>query len=388
MIQPASKLNQLATSVFSDLAIQKRQKLQEEKELIDLSIGSPDLPPPLFVREVLAVESLNPSSYGYAIQSLQQFDAAVCRFYQQRYHVDVKESEVLQLLGSQDGLAHIALAYLEKGDVMIVPNPGYPIYSAAAHLAGAELYLLPVNEENNFMPDLSTIPKEIQEKAKLMILNYPGNPASALATEAYFEQVISFGLQHEIIIMHDFAYSELIFDNKKPLSIFSLPNAKKTAIEFNSLSKSFNMAGARVGYVLGDPEILKPLAIVKSHVDYGMFLPIQKAAIAALTSDGSFLQQHRAIYENRRNTFLEKLNEIGWHVRKPDGGMFVWAKIPAGFTSSHFTKAAIDHGVVVTPGHAFGSEGEGYVRIALVQEEEILQKAVTLLQPLLRGNVE
>lgn len=383
MINPARKMEQLSTSVFTDLAEKKKAKLKEGADIIDLSIGSPDMPPPLFIRECLAEEALKPENYGYSITSTTEFNEAVCYYYDNRYGIDIKPEEVLQLLGSQDGLAHIALAYLDAGDVIIVPNPGYPIYLACAEIAGAELYLLPVNEENNFQPDLNTIPEDIRKRAKLMITNYPGNPTSALADKEYFQQLIDFGMANNILIMHDFAYSELIFDNRKPMSIFSIPDAKKTAVEFNSLSKSFNMAGVRIGYLLGDPKFLKPLANLKSHLDYGVFHPIQKAAALALKSDYSFLQEHCSTYEKRRNIFISELHKYGWTVRNPDGGMFVWAKIPERFTSLQFSLKAIDYGVVVTPGHAFGSGGEGYVRIALVQNENLLIEAAKRLNQLI-----
>lgn len=386
MIQPATKLQYLATSVFSELASKKKEKLENGFDMVDLSIGSPDQPPPLFVRQCLAEEVLREDQYGYAISSTVDFQEAVCHFYQQRYGVSLAPNEVLQLIGSQDGLAHIALAYLEKGDILISPNPGYPIYSACAHLAGAELYLTPLNEENQFMADLDQIPKDIVKRAKMMITNYPGNPTSALATRAYFEKLIEFGLKHDILIIHDFAYSELIFDNRERLSILSIPEAKKVAIEFNSLSKSFNMAGARIGYLLGSPELLKPLAIIKSHTDYGVFHPIQKAATVALTSDFSFLDDHCRTYQHRRDYLTNAFRQIGWDVRVPHGGMFLWAKIPENYSSLQFSLDAIEYGVIVTPGHAFGTEGEGYVRIALVESEERLQEAAVRLKPLLLQN--
>lgn len=384
MIEPSTKLSKLATSVFSEFAARKQEQLALGANIIDLSIGSPDMPPPDFVRQVMAEEVAKGTEYGYTITASTQFKEAVCHYYSRRYNIEIHEEEVLQLIGSQDGLSHLALAYLDAGDVLISPNPGYPIYHACADIAGAELYTVEMTEENQFMPDLLTIPDDIKKRAKLMIVNYPGNPTSALATKEYLAELIEFGLKHNIIIVHDFAYSELIFDNVKPMSIFTIPDAKKIAIEFNSLSKSFNMAGARIGYLLGSPQFLKPLETLKSHLDYGVFSPIQKAASVALTSDYQFLNKQRAIYENRRNVFVEKLHELHWYVRKPDGGMFVWAKIPDMFTSFEFSLAALDHGVVVTPGHAFGTAGEGYVRIALVQEEAKLIEAANRLQPLIK----
>lgn len=383
MIQPSRKLSKLATSVFSEFAARKQEKLAIGANIIDLSIGSPDMPPPDFVRQAMAEEVAKATEYGYTITASTQFKDAVCHYYLKRYNIAIKHEEVLQLIGSQDGLSHLALAYLDAGDILISPNPGYPIYHACADIAGAELYTVEMSEDNQFMPDLGAIPVEIKKRAKLMIVNYPGNPTSALATKEYFAELIEFGLKHEIIIVHDFAYSELIFDDIKPMSIFTIPEAKNIAIEFNSLSKSFNMAGARIGYLLGSPQFLKPLETLKSHLDYGVFSPIQKAASAALTSDYQFLEKQRGMYETRRNVFIKELHNMQWNVRKPDGGMFVWAKIPETYTSLEFSLAALEHGVVLTPGHAFGTAGEGYVRIALVQDEPSLIKAANRLQPLI-----
>ncbi|WP_216830519.1 LL-diaminopimelate aminotransferase [Alkalihalobacterium elongatum] len=383
MINPSRRLDHLTTSVFSEMAERKREKINQGNDMIDLSIGSPDQPPPLIVRKHFSNEVLQDHSYQYAINSTQAFNEAVVYFYRERYDVEIEPRDVLQLMGSQDGLAHIALAYLDEGDVIIVPDPGYPIYSACAHIAGAELYYVSLTEENQFMPDLEAIPAEIRDRAKLMITNYPGNPTAALATKSYLEKLVQFGINHNILILHDFAYSELIFDNKKPLSIFSVPNARKTAIEFNSLSKSFNMAGARIGYVIGEPNFLKPLAVLKSHLDYGVFLPVQHAAVEALTGDFTFLEEHCQTYQQRRNVFINELKEIGWSVRQPDGGMFVWAKVPSHHTSMSFSLAALEAGVVVTPGNAFGNAGEGYVRIALVQDEEKLREAAQRLREIL-----
>lgn len=384
MIMPAKKMEKLATSVFTDLAEKKQQKLLEGIHMIDLSIGSPDLAPPKFVMETLAEEVLKPNNYGYAITSTKEFQEAVAYFYKNRYDISIQPNEVLQLLGSQDGLAHISLAYLDEDDIIIAPNPGYPIYLATSYIASANLYLVPVNEENHFQPNLDDIPDEVKKRAKLFIVNYPGNPTSALASEEYFEKLIQFGIENDILIVHDFAYSELIFDNKKPLSIFSVKDAKKTAVEFNSLSKSFNVAGMRIGYLIGDPKFLQPLANLKSHLDYGVFLPIQKAASVALTSDYSFLEKQRQTFEARRNLFISELRNNGISVRMPDGGMFVWLKIPSHVTSLQFALKAIDYGVVITPGHAFGDGGEGYVRIALVQNDDELIKGAKRLVRLIK----
>lgn len=382
MIKPADNLTQLTSSVFQQLAEQKAAKLMQGVEMIDLGIGSPDQPPPTFVQEVLAREVRHDDVYGYPLTGTEEFRSAVTAYYQRRFNVKLKENQVLQLIGSQDGLAHLALAYLNPGDVVIVPDPGYPIYSASVHIARGKLYPVPLREENQFIPDLDSIPTEICQQAKMMIVNYPGNPVSALCEPTFFEELIQFGLKHNILIVHDFAYCELAFDGRKPVSILAIREAEQIAVEFNSLSKSYNMAGCRIGYLVGHPSLLEPLAILKSHMDYGVFLPIQKAASLALNQGDRFLEENRARYQARRDRFTKELSRIGWEVRKPEGGMFIWGKIPRRFSSWQFCLAALDRGVVVTPGHAFGDEGEGYVRMALVHDEETLAEAASRLQPL------
>ncbi|TPE70381.1 LL-diaminopimelate aminotransferase [Halalkalibacterium halodurans] len=385
MIKPSRRLAPLATSVFTELANMKEAYKQDGRELIDLSIGSPDLPPPHFVLQKMNAYVSNPNQYGYAITGLAAFHEAVAQFYQRRYQVNVNPRQVLSLMGSQDGLAHLALAYVDAGDLLLAPDPGYPIYAASAHIAGAELYTYPLNEANQFMFDVETLPDDVKQRAKLMIVNYPGNPTAAMADAAYFEKLVAFGIKHNILIVHDYAYSELLFDQREALSIFSVPRAFETAIEFNSLSKSFNIAGARIGYAIGAESILQPLAALKSHLDYGVFLPVQYGAIEALEHGDAFLETQRELYEKRRNTFVEALQLNGWTVSKPGGGMFIWAKIPDdGRDAMSFVKHAMEHaGVIVTPGHAFGNEGEGYVRMALVQPETELRKAANQLAQIL-----
>lgn len=380
MIHSSKRLAPLSTGIFNQLFSFKQEQINLGKDIIDLSIGSPDLTPPDFVTEELSKAVLNKQLYGYAINSTQAFREAVINYYYRKFNVKINNDDVLQLIGSQDGLAHLALAYLDDGDVVIVPDPGYPIYSASVHVAGAELYLLPLKEENDFLPSLASIPEEICQKAKMLIVGYPGNPIPTVANEQFFQELIEFGKKHNILIIHDFAYCELLFDQRQPLSIFSVPNARDVAIEFNSLSKSYNMAGSRIGFIVGEKNLLAPLSLLKSHFDYGVFLPIQIAATKALNEGDAFLEAQRQVYESRRNTFINELNENGWDVKSPDGGMFVWIKIPKGYNSSFdFTIEAIKNGVVVTPGAAFGPHGEGYVRIALVQTEERLRDAARKL---------
>ncbi|RKD71045.1 LL-diaminopimelate aminotransferase [Sinobaca qinghaiensis] len=379
MIQPAERTKSLGASVFTEMARHKKKAASKGKDMIDLSVGSPDLPPPSGVRSILSEETLEKDNYGYALQGLEAFNEAASGYCSERFNISLDSSEVLQLLGSQDGLSHLALAYLNPEDYIIIPDPGYPIYSACADLAGAYTYPVSLNEENQFMPDITAVPSHVLERTKILIMNYPGNPASARATKDYFEKVVALALEHSILIVHDFAYAELDFTEDKPLSIFHIDGAKETALEFHSLSKSFNMAGARIGFVTGREDLLKPLADIKSNIDYGVFYPVQKAAIHALTYEQPFLSTQKQTFRNRRDVFCQSLHEKGWHVTIPDGGMFVWAKLPPSYTSMGFALKALEAGVVVTPGHAFGLEGEGYVRIALVQEEERLKEAANRL---------
>ncbi|OIJ17267.1 LL-diaminopimelate aminotransferase [Anaerobacillus alkalilacustris] len=379
MINHSKRLAPLSTGIFNQLLQYKQEQLDLGVDIIDLSIGSPDLKPPTFVTNTLSTSALNTDLYGYAINSTLEFKEAVTHYYNRKFNVTLKGAEVLQLMGSQDGLAHLALAYLDPGDIVIVPDPGYPIYSASVHVAGGKLYHMPLVEEADYLPSLEQIPEEVCKKAKMLIISYPGNPIPAVASEDFFKSLIEFGKKHEILIIHDFAYCELLYDGRRPLSILSIPESRDIAIEFNSLSKSFNIAGSRIGYLVGNANLLSPLAILKSHFDYGVFLPIQIAATKALNEGDQFLEDQRKTYEKRRNTFVESLSNEGWQVKIPAGGMFIWAKIPDGYTSFEFTLKAIENGVVVTPGDAFGTHGEGYIRIALVESDEQLRKAAKRL---------
>lgn len=382
IFQKSSRIEPLSTGIFAELASEKRRLHEAKRDIIDLSVGSPDLPPPITVRERLSHAASNPNLYGYAITATPDFAQAVAHFYLQRYGVTLEpDKEILQLMGSQDGLAHISMALLNPGDIVLVPDPGYPIYEASVLLAGGILYKLPLLEQNAFLPDLEAIPSEILQRTKMMILNYPGNPVTALANEHFFQQVIAFAKQNEILVVHDFAYSELVFDGHRALSFLAVPGAKEVGIEFNSLSKTFNMAGCRIGYVCGNPSAIALLTLLKSHIDYGVFLPIQEAAIVALTSDFSELQTQTMEYVKRRDVLLDGLLKAGWKISKSPATMFIWAKIPDGWSSRSFSLRLLrESGVAVTPGNAFGQQGEGFVRIALVQPTERLKQAVERIQ--------
>jgi LL-diaminopimelate aminotransferase len=381
----SKKAQTLTASIFQEVADLKRQAINRGLDVIDLSVGSPDLPPPAFVVEELIKYASNTANYGYTLKGIPEFHEAVSFFYQQRYAVDINpEKEVLQLMGSQDGLAHLATAIINPGDYVLVPDPGYPIYEASVTIAGGILYPLDLLAENNFLPILDDIPLHILENTKMMILSYPGNPVTALADLSFFEKVINFAKRHDILVVHDFAYSELIYDNHPQISFMSVPGAKEVGIEFNSLSKTFNLAGCRIGYAVGNERALNILGTFKSQIDYGVFYPIQKAAVAALTSDYTLLKEQVNEYEFRRDTLMAGLEKSGWKLAKSPATMFLWAKIPDGWKSRQFAFELINHtGVAVIPGDAFGKQGEGYVRIALVQPPERLSEAAARIHEFL-----
>lgn len=374
----STRLQHLSSAIFTEVASWKQEAQAAGLDVIDLGIGSPDRPPSARVMEALQRAVLNPANYGYPTsEGSPRFREAVTRWYRHRFGVELDpEREVLALMGSQDGLAHLALAVTDPGDTVLVPDPGYPIYTASLTLAGAQPYLLPLRAENNFLPKLGDIPEHVAERSKFILLNYPSNPLSAVADRPFFEKLVDFARRYGLIVVHDLAYSEMAFDGYKPMSILEIPGAKDVAVEFHSLSKSFNMAGCRIAFLVGRSDVVQALKIVKSNIDYGVFLAVQEAGIAALEEDMEHDGSVSGLYERRRDVLLETLAEHGWHIEKPKATMFVWARIPAGWTSRQISREMLLRaGVVVIPGDAFGAEGEGYVRIALVQEEERLREA-------------
>lgn len=379
--KPAERLSNLTSAIFSEMNRRKREVEQAGVKVIDLGIGSPDQPPRPHIIQALKTAVGDPNLFGYPTsEGSLTFRQAAADWYQFRFGVALDpEKEVVSLMGSQDGLAHFAQAWINPGDVVLVPDPGYPIYAAGVSLAGGVIHPMPLTAENEFLPDFSAISPEVAQKAKFMILNYPNNPLAATAEPDFFRAAVRFATQYKIMIVHDLAYSEMAFDGYRPSSFLEVEGAMEVGVEFNSLSKSFNMAGCRIGYAVGNAEILRPLATVKSHIDYGVFLAVQQAAIAALKGDmsGQFPNTNHLIYQERRDLLVDGLQSLGWLVRKPKATMFLWARVPEGWSSEAFAFTLLEKaGVVVIPGNAFGSQGEGYVRIALVQNSLVLQEVI------------
>lgn len=374
------RLARLDAGIFSELDRLKNEYIAGGGDIINLSIGSPDQSPAPHIMQALKDAVSDHTKYGYALtEGLPDFKKAVADWYFRRFGVLLDpQKEVLSLMGSQDGLGHIFLAFLNPGDLALIPDPGYPIYSAGVILADGEIYPLPLVKENNFLPDLDQIPEEAALKAKIMVLNYPNNPLSAVCDRGFFEKVVHFAKKYQIIICHDIAYSELAFDGYRPGSFLEVEGAKEVGVEFHSLSKTYNMAGCRIAFIVGNPTVIQALRHIKSNIDYGIFPAVQQAGIAALTGPQDYVKKTALTYQKRRDILIDGLTSCGWMIDKPKATMFVWAPIPGHFShSKEFAVRLLEKtGVVVTPGNAFGKMGEGYVRIALVADEERMREAV------------
>lgn len=386
----AKRMDRFGEGVFSMLAQMRYKRAEEGGTIVDLSIGAPNIPPAPHILKALSEECLVPENYLYAINDRKELLEAVAAWYQRRYGVFLDPgTEICSLLGSQEGLSHIALSIVDEGDVVLVPDPCYPVFADGPSLAGARLFYMEQKRERGYLIDLKAIPEETARAAKLMLVSYPNNPTTAVAPDSFYEELVAFARKYEIIVLHDNAYSELVFDGRTCGSFLAFPGAKEVGVEFNSLSKTYGLAGARVGFCIGNREVVGRLKTLKSNMDYGMFLPVQKAAVAAVTGDQACVAATRAAYERRRDLLCDGFGRIGWPIGKPAGTMFVWAGIPAGFESSlSFVKELFERsGVLTTPGSAFGPSGEGYVRMALVQGEEAIGQALAAVDAcgILRG---
>lgn len=383
-IEPSKKMSIFSPAIFGPLKEAAAKKRATGAKIVDLSLGSPDLPPAEIIRKTLSEESFKENMYGYTLTGTKRFNEAVARYYKRRSNVDLDpETEVLQTMGSQEGLVHLPFAFCNEGDIVLTTNPAYIAYDAGIKLAGAEPYYMPLKKENDFLPDLDAVPEEIAEKAKLLILNLPGNPVPAAPSIPFFEKVVDFAKKYNILVLHDAAYSEYYFSGDRPMSFLQASGAKEVGIEINSLSKSFSLAGARIAYIVGNRDAIKIMREFKSNLDYGIFEPIQEAAVVALDHAEEITDNLRKIFSERHKILTEGLHELGWETSPSKGGMFIWAKYPYDLEDTEFVFKVIEQvGVVMVPGTVFGTEGAGYVRIALVQSKEELQTAIEQLKKL------
>ncbi len=373
----AKRMENFGEGIFARLAAMKQKKIAEGANVIDLSIGAPNIPPPAHVMKILSEEALKPENYVYAITDTGELLNAASDWYSRRYGVEIDPAcEVCSLWGSQEGLSHIALTIINEGDLTLVPDPCYPVFADGSKIAGSQIFFMPQLREHDYIIQLEKIPADVAARAKFMVVSYPNNPTTATAPPDFYERLIHFAKKNEIIVLHDNAYSELIFDGSHGFSFLSFDGAKDIGVEFNSLSKTYGLAGARVGFCLGNKDVVKRIKLLKSNMDYGLFLPIQKAAIAALQSPQEVIDKTRAAYIERIDALIDGLNAAGWHIDKPKATMFVWAPVPKNFgTSEEFVKTLLEKSnVMVTPGSAFGPSGEGFVRMALVQTADTMKR--------------
>ncbi len=350
-------------------------------DVIRLDMGSPDLPPVDFIIDALEKSARRPDAHGYAqAGGSVAFKKAAASYYKNRFQIDLDPNkEVLALIGSKEGIFNLSQVVLNPGDVSLVPDPGYPAYSAGGIIAGAEIYPLPLVKANEFLPDLDSIPAEVLKRAKLLFLNYPNNPTGATAPFEFFEKAIDFGRRHGILVAHDAPYVDVCFDGYIAPSMMQVPGAKEVAVEFNSLSKSYNMGGWRLGMVVGNPTVLSYLFTYKSQIDSSQFGPIMDAGVAALTGDQSWLEERNGIYQHRRDIVLAGLRQAGFHVDTPPAAIYVWAALPEKYPDSvDFCARLLEEtGVSTTPGVIFGKYGEGYLRISLGTATDRIKEAVS-----------
>ena len=382
-IELADRVRSLPPYLFAEIDRLKQESLKSGTDLIDLSIGDPDLPTPDHVIKELHAASQKPANHRYpSYIGMLTFRQAVADWYKSRFNVTLDPTnEVLTLIGSKEGIGHIPLAFINPGDVVLVPSPGYPVYAVGTMFAGGEVYEMPLTAKNNYLPDFSAIASSILTRAKMMFLNYPNNPTSALATREFYEKAIEFAIKNNIIICHDAAYSEVYFDNIRPLSFLEIKGAKDVGIEFHSLSKTINMTGWRIGFAVGNSDILAGLGKIKTNLDSGVFAAIQEAGIAALKTPEKQLNEMRAKYQKRRDVLYAGLVEAKLKPMKPQATFYLWTPVPKGITSMDFTKLLLNEaGVLTTPGSGFGKPGEGFIRFALTVGQDRLNEAITRIK--------
>jgi len=378
----ARRLSRLPPYLFADINQKIAELRAKGKDIISFAIGDPDFPTPPHIIEAMCQAAYDAQNHRYPeTAGLPQLRQAIADWYGGRFGVSLNpHKEVLPLIGSKEGIAHIAFCFLETGDLALVPDPGYPPYSLGTRLAGGEPYFMPLREENEFVPEFEVIPSEVTAKAKLMWINYPNNPTGAIAGLDFFDRVVNFAQRHDLVVCHDAAYTEVAFDGYKPSSFMQLPGAKRVGVEFHSLSKTYHMTGWRIGMVVGNSDIIGALLQMKSNLDSGIPQAIQYAAVEALRSSQISITERNAIFQRRRDRLVEAVNDIGLKARTPRAGFYVWARIPEGYTSVEFTEKLLDEvGIAVTPGRGYGKEGEGYIRFSLTIPDDRLEQGIDRL---------
>ena len=375
----AKRIKELPPYLFARIEKKIAEKKEQGVDIISLGIGDPDRPTPKVIIDKLAETAQNPANHRYPSSAgMLSFRKAVTDYYKKRHNVQLDpKTEVVSLIGSKEGIGHISLCYVDPGDVNLVPEPGYPVYGIGTLLAGGTSFIMPLMEENNFLPDLDKIPADIADKAKLMFINYPNNPTGAVADINFFNKVVSFAKKHNIIVCHDAAYTEVYYDDQdKPISFLEAEGALDVGIEFGSLSKPFNMTGWRIGYAAGRKDVIEALTTIKSNIDSGVFQAVQEAAVTGLENAESLIRENQIVYKERRDEAISSMKELGWEIEAPRGSFYIWAKVPKGYDSSTFAEEILEKtGVIITPGLGYGQAGEGYFRISLTVDQKRMKEA-------------
>ena len=382
-ISRADRLQALPPYVFARLDELKAKAREQGLDLIDLGMGNPDGKAPQPIIDAAIAELENPEAHGYPpFEGTQSFRQSITRWYARQYGVELNpESEALPLIGSKEGLGHLALAYVNPGDLVLVPTPSYPAHFRGPLIAGGEIYPLMLSAKDDWIIQLDQIPEEIAQRAKILYFNYPNNPTTATAPKAFYEAIADWARHYEVMLVHDLCYAELAFDGYQPTSLLEIPGAKDFSVEFHTLSKTYNMAGWRVGFVVGNMEIIQGLRTLKTNLDYGIFRVVQKAAETALSLPESYIETVRQRYQKRRDFVISGLNNLGWSVIPSKATMYLWIPCPVGLSSTDFALNVLEKtGVVLTPGNAFGEGGEGYVRLSLIADGDRLGEALKRLQ--------
>lgn len=379
----STRIKDLPPYLFAELDRKKEEVRARGVDIIDLGVGDPDRPTPKHIVDRMKRETAVPANHQYpSYEGLLSFRSAAANWYRRRFGVSLDpSSEVVTLIGSKEGIAHFPLAFVNPGDGVLVPDPGYPVYHIATMFAGGRSHFMPLLRENGFLPDLDRVPRPVLAKAKILFLNYPNNPTSAVADRKFYRKVLGFAEEHDLIVAHDVAYTEIYFDAKKPMSILELPGAKKRCIEFHSLSKTYNMTGWRIGFAVGNPELVAGIGKVKTNVDSGVFQAVQGAGIEALSSGDEITDAIRRTYRERRDILVPGLRALGLDPVEPRATFYVWIPVPKGYSSASFCSHLLEEaGIVTTPGNGFGKSGEGYIRIALTKEKGRIREALSRMQ--------
>ncbi|MFN6566773.1 LL-diaminopimelate aminotransferase [Dendronalium sp. ChiSLP03b] len=383
-MQPAKRLEKIPPYLFAEIN-RKREELEAKGvDIINMAVGDPDKPTPAHILQVMHEAIDDASTHNYPpYQGMQEFREAAAKWMEHRFGVTGLnlDAEVISSIGSKEAIHNTFLAFVEAGDYTLIPDPGYPVYRTSTIFAGGEPFAIPLKAENKFLPNLSAIPEEIARKTKLLWINYPNNPTGALATLEFFEELVAFCKQYDILLCHDHAYSEMAYDGYKPPSVLQVPRAKDVAIEFHSLSKSYNMTGWRIGFVVGNAIGIQGLRQVKTNVDSGVFKAIQKAAIAAYSINEAELQAVMSVYQKRRDIIVNGLQSLGWPIEPPKATLYVWVPVPPGYSSIEFVTLLLDKcGILVPPGNGYGAAGEGFFRIALTIPDERMHEAIQRME--------